>query len=963
MSRACFGHRIYAAWVASLAILLFVLSAAPVLAVRMNPRDCSVESSELALSWPRHTSAPIVTYRGIRIFQGGYGKVRSKNYAERYFNARQKHDPGVQVTSEKTTVDGNPACRIVFEIPEHELTATYQGVLESADTFRIEWITESDKLDNAYMEFCPVILAPEPSMGRMVQMRGGERDANFLLPLKPRTHDRRFFELGDPKKLTIYSRAAKMTVTALGSLPGLEMLDFRASQFAKGAHQRAFHLYRRFRVPRGRHRFGVRVTFEPPEPGPMPDDAMLSDAGMTPRTAGPQRNERLILPRPQRALWGDGTVSVAETPTVWMSRKTADALKERLEALPLNLKADLAASDALTGWSIALSASPPDTVPERRELSAGLADWARREAYQLDISAAGAVIQATHADGAWNGWLSLVQLVDAGDPGKLPAGTIVDWPALRFRGYLITPRNVYPRDDFLRALLTTMAKLKYNHFCLQFKGDVQLEAHPEGVHPTRSYTKEQIRSVIALGKRLGVTVFPEIKAIGHTEWAHGGGPRGRPLDQYPHLKDWFDPEGESFNPTSRAAMRMLKSYLDAMIALFDNPPYVHISGDEAHHWATSPEAKNKDAARLLADWIIELHEHVKSHGADTLLYGDMLLSKEDYPQYTAAHSLRGTERAVDMLPTDIIIADWHYHDDAEFPSARMFQQKGFRVIGLPWNSIDGIHSWGRQLSQDNNLGIMGTSWFQIRSSFPGLAATAEAAWNPDEAPESFETRDGGAIAMAWTERNLGPSPDNAGDYVPLDLTPHANVGIRDAHAADGTGWLDYGPLRDLRALPTGSNVRLRGIPFHISQGKHQALMLYAPLPPCNELPRSVRGIEIGQRVKRLHILQACSFSEDYGETVMTCRLQYRNGDSENVPVRYKRETDIWLPELELTLYKPAPSCTLIRAWRGRTLDGSYAAVMDLSVDTDAKRILESVDIVGHGTRAAPFVFGITLEKP
>ena len=42
-------------------------------------------------------------------------------------------------------------------------------------------------------------------------------------------------------------------------------------------------------------------------------------------------------------------------------------------------------------------------------------------------------------------------------------------------------------------------------------------------------------------------------------------------------------------------------------------------------------------------------------------------------------SKNGTASAVDSIPKDIIICDWHYEKRADYPSLRYFQDKGFRV--------------------------------------------------------------------------------------------------------------------------------------------------------------------------------------------------------------------------------------------------------------------------------------------
>ena len=46
----------------------------------------------------------------------------------------------------------------------------------------------------------------------------------------------------------------------------------------------------------------------------------------------------------------------------------------------------------------------------------------------------------------------------------------------------------------------------------------------------------------------------------------------------------------------------------------------------------------------------------------------------------------GTAPAIDKIPKDIILCDWHYELRDHYPSVAYFQQKGFRVWPASWNN-------------------------------------------------------------------------------------------------------------------------------------------------------------------------------------------------------------------------------------------------------------------------------------
>ncbi|HOL00473.1 MAG TPA: hypothetical protein PK860_02880 [Paludibacteraceae bacterium] len=49
-------------------------------------------------------------------------------------------------------------------------------------------------------------------------------------------------------------------------------------------------------------------------------------------------------------------------------------------------------------------------------------------------------------------------------------------------------------------------------------------------------------------------------------------------------------------------------------------------------------------------------------------------------------SYNNTWRAIDMIPKDVVINDWHY--DVAYPMPFLFAAKGFKVIACPWQKID-----------------------------------------------------------------------------------------------------------------------------------------------------------------------------------------------------------------------------------------------------------------------------------
>jgi hypothetical protein len=110
-----------------------------------------------------------------------------------------------------------------------------------------------------------------------------------------------------------------------------------------------------------------------------------------------------------------------------------------------------------------------------------------------------------------------------------------------------------------------------------------------------------------------------------------------------------------------------------------------------------------------------------------LMWGDRLIdaAKYDYGEWEAAKN--GTAAAVDLIPKDIIICDWHYETRVEYPSIRMFLEKGFQVLPAGWKSVDATRALINQSCSHNSaklLGYLFTTWGVKKDELLGVPAIA-----------------------------------------------------------------------------------------------------------------------------------------------------------------------------------------------------------------------------------------------
>ena len=100
------------------------------------------------------------------------------------------------------------------------------------------------------------------------------------------------------------------------------------------------------------------------------------------------------------------------------------------------------------------------------------------------------------------------------------------------------------------------------------------------------------------------------------------------------------------------------------------------------------------------------------------IWGDRLLDGKTTGLGEWEASFNNTHRAIDMIPKDVVICDWHY--DRADKTAIYFAMKGFRVITCPWRQpstaliqLNDVLVFRRDATPEMSarfLGIMQTTW-------------------------------------------------------------------------------------------------------------------------------------------------------------------------------------------------------------------------------------------------------------
>jgi hypothetical protein len=345
-------------------------------------------------------------------------------------------------------------------------------------------------------------------------------------------------------------------------------------------------------------------------------------------------------------------------------------------------------------------------VPEIDHLPDPLA----AEAHELRIGTLVSLRAKSYA-GIQRGVQTLKQLLEnAAQCGKLPHCRILDWPRIAYRGiHLDMAREMEYRPEYLRRVVERVAYFKLNMLHLYLENKFVYRSHPE-VAPPHVMTPDQAKELCQYAGQFGITVVPQIPTLGHMENILIGDLA--PLRERPD---------DAFNlcPTHPDSRPFLGGLIADVAAAFQSP-YIHLGYDESDSGVCERCRQHGSKAVVLADHLNWLNQEVKRHGARTMIYGDKLLSPDEFPRADACNggSIEEAHLALDRVERDAIITDWHY--TAPFgDTTRYLVNKGFLVYMVTATNI----FW------HDSIPLAQGHWWIVETLDRAIAAGATGAFN------------------------------------------------------------------------------------------------------------------------------------------------------------------------------------------------------------------------------------------
>jgi N-acetyl-beta-hexosaminidase len=305
---------------------------------------------------------------------------------------------------------------------------------------------------------------------------------------------------------------------------------------------------------------------------------------------------------------------------------------------------------------------------------------------------------------------------------------------LPVRGFCIDAPRPAGLDSFIRFIDSELAPRRVNTLIVQIEYHYQFKTHPE-LTDSFALSKAAIKKIVSVCKKNNIRVIPQINLLGHQSWANHTGKLLRVYPQFDETPDikmpekyvWPNPDNlycRSYCPLHPDLHPVLFDVIDELCEVFESNAF-HAGMDEVFFIGDDkcPRCGGRDKAELFAGEVRIIHDHLLQKGREMWIWGDRLLDGKTTGLGEWEASFNNTYRAIDMIPKDVVICDWHY--DRADKTAIYFAMKGFRVITCPWRQpttaiiqLNDMLSFRRESTQEMNgrfLGIMATTWSRTSS--------------------------------------------------------------------------------------------------------------------------------------------------------------------------------------------------------------------------------------------------------
>ena len=277
------------------------------------------------------------------------------------------------------------------------------------------------------------------------------------------------------------------------------------------------------------------------------------------------------------------------------------------------------------------------------------------------------------------------------------------------------------RETAAQELITTLPRLAavwVNVVVVEVNYSFEFQAHPE-LRNRHFITRATAHQLAAAARACGIRLIPEFNCLGHQSFSGRVEPL---LKLHPDFNETPSQSLTNKNiyclewcPQAPGLNEIVFSLIDDLAGAFEADA-VHVGLDEVYLLGADecPRCHGKNPAKLFAAQVNALHAHIVGEKKwQMLMWADRVIGPQfqGYSKYDNARN--DLSAAIDLIPRDIVMCDWHYEWKKNYPSVPLLTRQGFHVWPsgfLPLKAAQAFSDFSRQQTNALILGWLATTW-------------------------------------------------------------------------------------------------------------------------------------------------------------------------------------------------------------------------------------------------------------
>jgi hypothetical protein len=310
---------------------------------------------------------------------------------------------------------------------------------------------------------------------------------------------------------------------------------------------------------------------------------------------------------------------------------------------------------------------------------------------------------------------------------------------LPIRGFYICLPQPKELDAFITFIDEELAQRLVNTLILRVDFNYQYESHPE-LKDTVTLSKNEVKRLVSVCNKHNIHIIPQINLLGHQSWANK---IGNLLKVYPEFDEtplviipekyiWPNKDGlycKSYCPLHPDVHKVIFEIVDEICDVFETDSF-HAGMDEVFYIGEKqcPRCSGKDRAELFAGEVRIIRDHLSIKERRLWIWGDRLIDGITTGIGEWEASYNDTYRAIDMIPKDVIICDWHYQRPEQTPV--YFAMKGLNVATCSFRIAENavlqsqdmvkFRKYATLEMKDHYMGMVQTIWSKVGPFLDGF---------------------------------------------------------------------------------------------------------------------------------------------------------------------------------------------------------------------------------------------------